>query len=127
MGIPDIRASYNVRPVLPDPRKRCVGSRYRIERESRVRRDQQRKMPVSQQQVLPTVCKLGRFVDERVDEVMSQVHVAIAVIGVAVRGVLVGVAADADSLDDGLRSLQTMRIGVNRKQSEVVTETMLSR
>ena len=92
-----------------------------------MRRYQEGKLPVSKQQVLSPVCELGCLINDGVDEILAQVGIAVSIIRVAVSRVLVSVGAQAKPVGDHLPSLQTMRISVNGKQGEVVTETMLSR
>ena len=58
---------------------------------------------------------------------MTQIRVAHAAVRVAVIGILVRVAAGADSIVESFRILQTMRISVNGKQREVLSEAVLSR
>ena len=99
----------------------------RVRRETRVRADQERESPVSQQLIHRPIGELGDLVDERSRHVVAQVGVAHATVRVAVIRVLVGVAAGADPIVDRFRILQTVRIGVDGKQREVLRETMLRR
>ena len=92
-----------------------------------MRTDQERKKPISQNDVHHPIGELGNFIHERGSHIVTQIRVAHAAVRVAVIGILVRVAAGADPIVKCFRILQTMRISVNGKQREVVREAVLSR
>ena len=123
----DIRVSHHVGPVLAHARQGVVHAGRGIEGEPCVGGDQRSQLPVPRQLVQDPASEFGGLVNQRRNEVLSQIDIADGRIRVAVIGILVIVGAFGIAVRVRLRILHAVRPGVNGEQREVLVETVLRR
>ena len=124
-GVAHIRVTNNIRPVQSYAGKRCVNSSGGRKGKPVVCRNEEGKLPVAKSQINHPAGKFRTLVNKRADQIVAQVMITDAMIGIAIERVLVSVASEP--VTNWLGALQAVGISVGSEQGIVVAETTLQR